>query len=375
VQEMRDWVEYLNAPGGTGTVLANERAANGHAAPFGVRYWGVGNESWGCGGLMRAEYYADEFRRYANALGSYEKAHLFRIATGPGVDDYHWTEVMMRECSAPRFNPGIMDGLSLHYYMNGGIPPAKVQQKLLATKFDHHEWRTVMAHAWFVDDLIGKHSAIMDRYDPAKRVKLIVDEWGSWYAPEPTPPPSTLFQQQTIRDAMVSALTFNSFINHAERVHMANAAQVCNVLHSVLLTFGEHTVRTPTWHAFHLYVAHQGAQRLPVSSSAAMLTHDDLPYPQVSTAASLDTDKAVTVSLTHTDPTKPCAVELALPGLAAHAKPSGRILVAANLTDVNTPDAPNRVTSRALAPGEFQFGHGQLTLTLPPASIVTLRFA
>lgn len=370
VQEMRDWVEYLNAPVGAG--LADERAANGHAAPYGVRYWGVGNESWGCGGLMRAEYYADEFRRYANFLGSYEKSRLFRIATGPGVDDFHWTEVMMRECSAPRFNPGIMDGLSLHYYMNGGIPPAKVQRHLPATKFDHHEWRTVMAHGWFIDDLIARHLAIMDRYDPAKRVKLIIDEWGSWYAPEPTPPPSTLFQQQTVRDAVLSALTFNAFIHHAERVHMANAAQVCNVLHSVLLTFGAHTVRTPTWHAFHLYADHQNARRLPISGGGPLLSHDDLPYPQVSTAASLDNAGHVTVTLTHTEPAQACEVAVTLTGLGSDLQPSGRILVADTLTDVNTPEAPNRVAARTWS--DFRFENSRLTATLPPACIASIRF-
>ncbi len=368
VQEMRDWVEYLNAPTGTG--LADERAAHGHPAPFGVRYWGVGNESWGCGGLMRAEHYADEFRRYANYLGSYEKSALFRIATGPGLDDFHWTEVLMRECSAPRFNPNVMDGLSLHYYMNGGVPPGRVPQALRATTFTPAEWRTVMAHGWYIDDLIARHAAIMDRHDPAKRVKLVVDEWGSWYAPEPGARTSTLFQQQTIRDALLSALTFDAFIHHADRVHMANAAQVANVLHSVLLTFGAQTIRTPTWHAFHLYVPHQDARRLPVTTDAALLTHDGLPYPRVSASASLADDGKVTVTLAHTDPTEPVEVELAFTGLAASARPSGRILTAPALTDCNTPDAPDRVASRAWT--EFRFAGGRLTATLPPASLAVV---
>ncbi len=370
VQEMRDWVEYLNAPTGAG--LADERAAHGHPAPFGVRYWGVGNESWGCGGLMRAEYYADEFRRYANALGNYQKSALFRIATGPGVDDYHWTEVIMRECSAPRFNPRVMDGLSLHYYMNGGIPPGREQLKLLATDFTPDQWRAVMAHGWFIDELITKHTGIMDRHDPEKRVKLIVDEWGSWYAPDPGPRPSLFFQQQTIRDALLSALTFDSFIRHAERVHMANAAQVANVLHSVLLTFGATTVRTPTWHAFHLYVPHQDAQRLPVSGEIPVLTHDGLPYPRLSVSASRADNGSVTVTLAHTDPTEPLDLELALPGLPSTAKPQGRILTARALTDCNTPDAPNRVASQKWE--SFRYSSGKLTASLPPGSLAAVTF-
>ncbi|MDB6095098.1 MAG: alpha-N-arabinofuranosidase [Verrucomicrobia bacterium] len=370
VQEMRDWVEYLNAP--TGTILADERAANGHPAPYGVRYWGVGNESWGCGGLMRAEYYADEFRRYATFLGNYEKSRLFRIATGPGVDDFHWTEVMMRECAAPRFNPGVMDGLSLHYYMNGGIPPARVQQRLRATTFNHDEWRTVMAHGWYIDRLIGQHCEIMDRHDPAGRIKLIVDEWGSWYETEPTPAPSPYFQQQTIRDALLSALTFDAFIRHAERVHMANAAQVANVLHSVILTFGAETIRTPTWHAFHLYVPHHDAARLPVSGGEELTMHDDLPYPRVSATASLASDQSITVTLAHTDPTTAVELELNLAGLARNAQATGRMLGATNLTDCNAPDAPNRVASQPWS--DFRFENNRLTATLPPASLAAVTF-
>jgi alpha-N-arabinofuranosidase len=370
VQEMRDWVEYLNAP--TGTILANERAANGHPEPFGVRYWGVGNESWGCGGLMRAEYYADEFRRYGTFLGSYEKSRLFRIATGPGVDDFHWTEVMMRECAAPRFNPGIMDGLSLHYYMNGGTPPAKVQQRLLATEFTHAEWKTVMAHGWYIDELIAQHSAIMDRHDPAQRVKLIVDEWGAWYERDPGHAPSAFFQQQTVRDALLSALTFDSFIRHAERVHMANAAQVANVLHSVLLTFGEETIRTPTWHAFHLYVPHQDATRLGVAGDIPFLEHDGLSFPRVSITASKADDRSVTLTFAHTDPSHATDMQIEMNGLESNSQVAGRILTADVLTDCNTPDAPNRVSSKPWS--AFTYRGGKFTATLPPASLAAVTF-
>jgi len=368
VQEMRDWVEYLNAP--TGTVLADERAANGHPSPFGVRYWGVGNESWGCGGLMRAEYYADEFRRYATYLGNYEKSQLFRIATGPGVDDYHWTEVMMRECAAPRFNPGIMDGLSLHYYMNGGVPPAKTQRTLHATDFGAAEWRTVMAHAWYIDELIARHSAIMDRHDPAKRVKLIVDEWGTWYAAPPAPARSTLCQQQTLRDALVSALTFHAFFKHAERVHMANAAQVCNVLHSVLLTDGPSTIRTPNWHAFHLFAPHQDAHRLPLSGDVPQLEDGGLTYPRLSAAASRAADGAITVTLAHTDPSEP--VEITLLGLPLSCKPAARLLTSAQLNDCNSPEAPDRVAARPWT--DFIHQNGIFTATLPPACVIAISF-
>ena len=376
VQEMRDWVEYLNAP--VGTVLANERAANGHPAPYGVRFWGVGNESWGCGGVMTAEYYANEFRRYSGFLGNYEKTRLFRIATGPGLDDYAWTDVIMRECTNPRYNGAVMDGLSLHYYMNGGIPPGKVNTPLAATKFDHDGWRTVMAHGWFLDELLTKHTAIMDRHDPTRRVALCVDEWGSWYVNDAGRPANELYQQQTVRDAVLAALTFNLFIAHAERVQMANIAQVIKVLQSMILTFGEKMVCTPSWHAFGLYTPHHDAARLPVTSDAAMLAHDGLPYPRVSATASLATDKSVTVTLAHTDPAKPVTVELTLTGCitgnrSTGNRPTGQILTASALTDTNTPDDPNRVATKPWT--DFNFDGTKLIATLPPGCVAAITLA
>lgn len=375
VQEMRDWVEYLNAP--VGTVLSNERAANGHPAPYGVRFWGVGNESWGCGGVMRPEYYADEFRRYSNFLGNYEKTRLYRIATGPAVDDYAWTEVIMRECTSPRFNGAVMDGLSLHYYMNGLTPPAKAPRLMPATKFDAADWNRVMAHGWFLDELLTKHRAIMDRHDPQRRIGLVVDEWGAWYENDPSQPANELYQQQTIRDAILAALTLNLFIAHAERVSMANVAQAINVLHAMILTFGDKMVRTPSWHVFDLYTPHQDAIRLPVTGDPQMRAHEDGAYPRVSATASRAADQSITVTLAHTDPAKPVTVELTFKGLPSEVPHSGtkegRILTAPALTDINTPADPHRVTSMPWT--DFSFDGSKLIATLPPACIAVMSFA
>ncbi len=372
VQEMRDWVEYLNAP--VGTVLSNERAANGHPAPYGVRFWGVGNESWGCGGVMRPEYYADEFRRYSNFLGNYEKTRLYRIATGPAVDDYAWTEVIMRACINPRFNGSVMDGLSLHYYMNGLTPPAKAPRLMPATKFDAADWNRVMAHSWFLDELLTKHSAIMDRHDPQRRIGLIVDEWGAWYENDPSHPANELYQQQTIRDAVLAALTLNLFIAHAERVSMANVAQAINVLHAMILTFEDKMVRTPSWHVFDLYTPHQDAIRLPVTGDPQMRAHEDGAYPRVSATASRAADGSITVTLTHTDPTKPVTVELTFAGQpAVGSAKAGRILTAPALTDINTPADPNRVTTMPWT--EFTFDGFKLIATLPPGCVATVSFS
>ncbi|MBS0631511.1 MAG: alpha-N-arabinofuranosidase [Verrucomicrobia bacterium] len=366
VQEMRDWLEYLNAP--VGRPLSDLRAAHGRPEPARVRYWGVGNESWGCGGNMRAEYYADEFRRYATYLGGYMKEPLHRIGCGPGVDDWHWTEVMMRECGAPRFHPEIMSGLTLHYYMNGGCPP-----EFWATRFDHQGWNHVMAHAWEIDRLVRRHAEIMDKYDAKKRIALIVDEWGSWYTAEPGSRPNELFQQQTVRDALVAALTLNCFIAHADRVRMANVAQMINVLHSVILTYGEKIVLTPSWHVFHLYRPHQNATRLAVTGDIPVSNFSDMPYPRVSVAASQAADQSITVTLAHTDPAEPLAISLAIPGLPGGVTATGRIITAPELTACNTPEQPNRVTARDWSSFSL-LGH-TLTTTLPPACVASVTFS
>ena len=365
VREMREWLEYLNAP--VGRPLSDLRSAHGRPESARVRYWGVGNESWGCGGNMRPEYYADEFRRYATYLGSYEKEPLHRIACGPCVDDYHWTEVLMRECAAPRFYPEIMSGLALHYYMNGGCP-----LDFWAARFDHEGWRLVMGHAWRMDELVRKHSEIMDRYDPKKRVALVVDEWGAWYTAEPGSRPNELYQQQTVRDAVLAALTLNIFIAHADRVRMANLAQMVNVLHAMILTFGDKMVLTPSWHVFHLYLPHQNATRLDLTSDSPELTHGGLSYPRVSAAASQAADQSVTVTLAHTDPAEPVAIHLALPALPANATCTARIVAAPVLTDCNTPESPDRVAAREW--GDFSFQGRTLSATLPPACVIAFRF-
>ncbi len=363
VQEMRDWVEYLNAP--LGRPLSDLRAANGRPKPAGVRFWGVGNESYGCGGNMKAEYYANEFRRYSTYLGSYEKTALFRIACG--LDD-EWNETMLRECASPRFHPEMMSGLTLHYYMNGGVPP-----EFYATKFDRDGWKLVMGHGWHMDHKVRELSVLMDTYDPKKRIALIVDEWGSWYTTEPGSRPNELYQQQTVRDAVLAALTLNVFINHAERVRMANIAQMVNVLQAMILTFGQDIVLTPSWHVFKLYAPHQDATRLEIKSDAPDRLYQKYPYPSVSAAASRADDQSVCISLTNTDPAEPVSIVLNLEGLHPLVGPTGEIITAPILTACNTPEAPDQVSSRAWK--EFTWSGQTLKAELPPASVATLTFA
>ena len=222
VQEMQEWIEYVSFEGES--PMANLRRDNGHEKPWGLKYFGVGNENWGCGGNMRVEYYADLYRRYQTYARNYGSNKLYKIACGPNSADYHWTEVMMREAGA------YMDGLSLHYYTVCGT----WQNKSSATDFNELEWFSIMKNSLFMDELITKHSALMDVYDPQKRVGLMVDEWGTWHSVEPGTNPGFLYQQNTMRDAVSAGTHLNIFNNHCERVQMANIAQLVNVLQSMI---------------------------------------------------------------------------------------------------------------------------------------------
>jgi len=235
VQEMAEWVEYITFAGKS--EMADLRRQNGREEPWRLPFFGVGNENWGCGGHMRPEYYADLYRRYQTYVRHYSGNRVYKVACGP-TGDYRWTEVLMRE--AGRW----MDGLSLHYY----TLPGTWEKKGSATQFDESEWFSTLRNALHMEELIRRHSAIMDRYDPQRRVGLIVDEWGTWYDVEPGTNPGFLYQQNTLRDALVAGIHLNIFNNHAERVKMANIAQTVNVLQAMILTDGPRMIVTPTYH-------------------------------------------------------------------------------------------------------------------------------
>jgi len=364
---MREWVEYVNAPAGT---LAEERAANGRKEPWSVTLWGVGNENWGCGGHMRPEYYADEYRRYATYVQDYPGAKSQRMACGPNEDDYNWTEVMMRECAKPLYGFDPMDGLSLHYYTLPGGWGAKAP----ATPFDHSGWNEVMARGWRMDELVRKHSAIMDRNDPEKKIALLVDEWGAWYEVEAGTNPRFLYQQQTVRDAVLAALNLNIFIANCERVRFANLAQVVNVLQSVALTEpeGGRMVLTPTWEVFKLYAGHQEARRLPVQSVTAQLARGDMGFPQISATASLAGDGSVTVTLCNTDPAHAVEIVLTVAGRAAD-QLTAQVLSSPELTACNTFDQPRAVTTRELT--GLKVSGNVVTATIPAGAVASLHFA
>ena len=355
VREMADWIEYLNSDGDS--TVVRRRRANGRQDAWNVRFFCVGNENWGCGGNMRPEYYADEYRRYATFCRVYGENRLYKIACGPSADDYNWTEVLMERAGKQ------MDGLSLHYYTLCG----DWSKKLSATEFTPEEYYRTLKRAAFMDELVTKHSAIMDRFDPDKRVGLVVDEWGTWYDVEPGTNPGFLYQQNTMRDAMVAAITLDIFNRHCGRVSMANLAQTVNVLQSVLLTEGDRVVRTPTYHVFDLYKAHMDAREIACQVEAAPVWEGEWSQCGLTASAS-EKDGIITVTASNLSCDRELPLRIAGSG---RTEAAGRILHG-GMKDHNTFDA-SPVFPRELK--GIRAEDGAFALTLPPCSVaaVTLK--
>ncbi|MDR1688123.1 MAG: alpha-N-arabinofuranosidase [Clostridiales bacterium] len=285
VREMSEWVEYMTFGGLS--PMSGLREANGRKEPWKVKYFAVGNENWGCGGNMRPEYYADEYRRYQTYLRNYGDNKLYKIACGPNDFNFNWTKVLMENAK------NHMDGLSLHYY----TIPNNWAKKGSATDFTEEYFYMTLKKALQMDYLIKEHSRIMDNYDPEKKVALIVDEWGTWYDVEPDTNPGFLYQQNTMRDALVAAVTLNIFNGHCDRVKMANIAQMVNVLQAVILTEGSKMILTPTYHVFDMYKEHQDAVLLESYVEAQNVgTNDDL-VPDLHVSASENENGTVHITL------------------------------------------------------------------------------
>jgi len=354
-------VEYCNFDGIS--PMADLRKKNGREAPWQVRFWGIGNESWGCGGNMTPEFYADNYRRYAVYTRKYGDTVPYKIACGPNGGNYNWTRVLMEKTCSERSNS--LDGLALHHY----TVPGEWGNKGSATQFTEAEWHITMRKAYFMDELIRKHSAIMDEFDPKRKAVLIVDEWGTWFDVEPGTNPGFLYQQNTLRDALVAGIHFNIFNNHCERVGMANIAQTINVLQSVILTEGASMVLTPTYHVFDMYKVHQDALMLPVHIENESLSS----VPVVTASASEDDNRKIHVSLTNIDLKKEQTVQLDIRGTSPKYS-GGKIITAGNMCDHNTFGDGEKVTVREFS-GAVSAENGKLKLNLPPMSVVTLELA
>ncbi len=358
VQEMQEWWEYVNHPGKS--PMADLRRKNGREQPWNVKFWGVGNESWGCGGNMRPEYYADEYKRFASFLPSYGNTRAFRIATGPSDDNYAWMEVMMRDAGR------MIDGIDLHHYLLTGTWATKGK----ATDFTEAEWAELMQKATGFDELLTRQSAIMDRYDPRKRVWLVVGEWGTWHQGEPGSNPGFLYQQNALRDALVASVAFDAFNKHADRVRMANIAQTVNVLQAMILTDGPKLLLTPTYHTFEMYTVHHDALLLPISLDAGRYVNGDRSMPAVSATASRDKGGVMHLTLTNIDPNQARTINVSVRGQTVSSV-TGRILTAPLMTAHNDFDHPNAVHPVAFAGA--QLSGGMLTVQLPAKSLVVLE--
>ena len=354
IREMSEWVEYLNSDGDS--TVVQKRWANGRKQAWNVKYWGVGNENWGCGGSMRPEYYADEYRRYQTYCRTYGSNRLYKIACGPSDGDYNWMEVMMQR--AARY----MDAITMHYYTLCGDTWNQKSDSLNFTESDYYK---TMVRAMRMDEFVTGHSAIMDKYDPTKRIGLIVDEWGTWYDVMPGTNPGFLYQQNTMRDAMVAAITLNIFNRHCDRVVMANLAQTVNVLQSVILTEGDQMVLTPTYHVFDLYKEHQDAKEIDCFVEADKVGADDWQLPQVTASAS-EKDGVVTVTMANTSADREVSVELC--GVKAQ-KVAGRILKG----EMNQYNDFGETNLAVEAFDGFSVKDGVVTVELPACCVAEIR--
>lgn len=361
VQEAQQWVEYMTSD--AKSPMADLRRAHGRDQPWRVKYVGVGNETWGCGGNMRPEYYADVYKHFNTFIKNYDREHrIQRIAVGPNGDNYAWTEELM--ASATRH----MNGLSLHHYT---LPSGSWRgPKGSATNFEEDQWFTTMRNTLIMDTLVTKHSAIMDKYDPQKRVGLVVDEWGTWYDVEPGTNPGFLYQQNTVRDAVVAGLNLHIFQKNADRVTMANIAQTINVLQAMILTDKEKMILTPTYHVFEMFKVHQGATSLPLELKTPDYVFGAEKLPMVSASASRDAAGKIHLSLVNLHPRDGITVNATLTGVSGSAV-TGRLLTGPAMNARNTFEAPD-----AVKPVPFtgaKLAGGQLTVALPARSVVVLE--
>lgn len=359
VEEMSKWVEYINFDGIS--PMADMRRVNGRDQAWNVKYWGVGNENWGCGGRMTAEFYADQYRRYAVYCRNYGENNLLKIAGGANSEDYHWTETLMKNIPHR-----MMWGISLHYYTTDW------SGKDSATKFGEKEYAKMLAKCLHVSDVIDRHINIMNVYDPEQRVALAVDEWGTWHQVEPGTNPGFLYQQNTLRDAMVAALSLNYFNERCDRIKMANIAQTVNVLQALILTDEAKMLLTPTYHVFEMFKVHQDAILLPVALETPDYSYEDWNLPMLSVSASKAENGTVSISIINIDPQNSNELTIDLRGMEAGTL-KGRILSAEKITSHNTFEEPENVKPEEFTAGSFK--KGSLKTTIPAKSIVVLEIA
>lgn len=362
VQEMSEWVEYMTFNGVS--PMADMRAANGHEEPWKVDYFGVGNENWGCGGNMRPEYYGDLYRRYQTYVRNYDNANpISKIACGANSDDYHWTEKVLETCFD--HGTGYMDGLSLHYYT---IPTGDWSKKGSATEFTEKDWYQTLSATLFMETLIKRHGAIMDQFDPEKKIGMMIDEWGIWTDVEPGTNPGFLYQQNTMRDALVAGINLNLFNKHCDRVKMANIAQMVNVLQSVILTDGAKMVKTPTWYAFNLYKVHQGAELVDSHLETRYVGMDKFMVPNLTESVSLGKDGKLYMTLTNLSLDEAESIQAVL--AETEVKSVKGTILTGGMNAHNTFDAPDTVHTVDFT--DVTVKGNEIDFTIPPCCVLQL---
>ena len=354
VREMQEWIQYMTYD--SDSDLANERRKNGRDEPWKIKFFGVGNENWGCGGGMHPEYYADEYRKYAEFCRNYSGNELYKVACGANGRDERWTRVMMEKVGRR------MNGLSLHYYTTDW------NNKGSATDFDVDRYFDTLRRSLQMDEIVTRHDEVMLERDPDRRIPLVVDEWGTWFDVEPGTNPGFLYQQNTVRDALVAGITLNIFHDHARRVKIANLAQLVNVLQAPILTDGPKMVLTPTYHVLEMYQVHQDAMRQDCEIACPHYTRDRSDLDQLHASASRDADGKLHVSMVNLHHEEPLDVNLKL--AAAATSSSGRIITSETIQSMNTFDAPETVM-----PGDLdgiEVNGDTLKVTLPAHSVATI---
>ncbi|HYK51647.1 MAG TPA: alpha-L-arabinofuranosidase C-terminal domain-containing protein [Terriglobales bacterium] len=367
-REAAEWLEYMTSA--QPSTLAKERATNGHPAPYRVAYLGIGNESWDCGGNMTPDYYLSQLKIYSRFVRNFnpvqqDRDQMLKIAVGPGGDGprwTEWTEAIMKAYQQHTWSWNI-DGLSMHNYTVVKWPPS-----YKSVGFGEDQYAQILKSTLEMDSLIRKHAAIMDKYDPDKKVGLVVDEWGGWYAPLPGSNPGFLVQQNSVRDAVLASLNLNIFARHASRVRMANIAQMVNVLQAMILTDKEKMVLTPTYYVFKLYVPFQDSSSVPVTFDAGTYTHGDISLPRVDAIAAKDTAGKLWLAITNLDPNEAVEIEANMPGMAAKSA-TGQTLTGPKVDSVNTFEAPQSVVPKPIS---VKAQGGKLTLKLEPKSVTVV---
>ena len=359
-QEMAEWLEYMTSP--SQSTLANLRRKNGREQPWKVHYFAIGNESWGCGGNMTPQYYSDLYKHYATFLKTPEDNRPVLIASGGYEALVEWTETLMK--NVPQNWSLRMNAISHHYYT---LPRGDWQKKGSATGFPEQEWLSTFVNTLKIEDFIIANTAIMDKYDPEKKVGFYVDEWGTWYDTEEGDNPGFLFQQNTLRDALVAALNLNIFHKYADRVQMTNIAQMVNVLQAMILTEKEKMVLTPTYYVFKMYIPFQQATYLPADISGNPTYRlGEISAPQVSVSAAKSSDGKVLLALTNIHPSKD--VEIVIKGNWAQAE--GQLLTGKKMDSLNKIGAREEVKPQSFKGKKTA---NNLTVTLPAKSLAVLH--